>query len=61
MPHPRESYRRSDPEDSKERCAVSGDLCDGVCSDRHQEEFSMRCPAWYTDDMIKRKRKRERE
>lgn len=53
-------HRHTDPEDVKERCAVSGDLCDGICREQHFDEFNMRCPAWYTDDMVRRKRKRRR-
>ena len=52
----RSDYRKfdQDPEDVKERCAVS-DLCDGVCRETHLEENGRRCPAWYTDDMIRRR------
>ncbi len=52
--------REMDPEDSKERCAVSGELCDGICRKHHLEEFGLRCPAWYTDDMVRGKRRRRR-
>jgi hypothetical protein len=43
----------------KERCAVS-DLCEGICRDRHMNEDGVRCPAWFTDEMEKRKRSRMR-
>jgi len=45
-------------EDSKERCAVSGELCMGVCRKLHLEEFGIRCPAWFTDEMVRGKRRR---
>ena len=51
---------RDDDEDSPELCAVSGEGCDGACREQHLEQFGIRCPAWYTEDMIKRKRSRRR-
>lgn len=50
--------REISAEDSKERCAVSGELCAGICRTQHLEEFGLRCPAWYTDDMVRGKRRR---
>ena len=47
--------REINPEDIKERCSVSGELCLGICRKLHLEEFGIRCPAWYTDDMVRGK------
>lgn len=41
----------------RERCAVS-DGCEGSCRDRHLNEEGLKCPAWYTDEMDKRKRRK---
>jgi hypothetical protein len=43
----------------KERCAVS-DTCEGICRERHLNEDGLRCPAWFTDEMDKRKHRRMR-
>ena len=53
-------YERYNEEDSKERCAVSGELCVGICRDQHLEEFGLKCPAWFTDEMLRRKKRRTR-
>ncbi len=42
--------------DARDRCAVA-DFCEGLCRDQHLQTDGMRCPAWYTDDMDKRKKR----
>ena len=57
------SFRRDrepDPEDTKDRCAVSGELCVGICRKLHLDEFGLRCPAWFTNEMVRGKRRPRR-
>jgi hypothetical protein len=52
-----ESRNNKNLGEPKERCAVS-DTCAGKCRDRYMNAEGMRCPAWYTDDMDKKKHHR---
>jgi hypothetical protein len=51
----RDDFAPRNEEPLKERCAV-GDICTGVCRDEHLEEYGLRCPAWFTDEMVRGKR-----
>ncbi len=55
------SYREAEKGmlETKDRCAVS-DYCDGICRELHLQEGGVRCPAWYTDDMDRRKKSKRK-
>ena len=46
-------------EELRDRCSVS-DLCDGACRELHFQVEGLRCPAWYSDEMEKKKVYRKR-